>query len=214
MFLVGLAASASRPFSLGAERRGRDRRVFHEPTGHRVHLAFFGLRGVVVADQVQDAVREQEPNFLEETALSAQRLARSRVNRDHDVAEPARAFAAGLVVERKGQHVGRLVLVAVDPVQLLDFSVIREQHAELTAAELERRQHGVGEAAYLPGSESWGTRRAARDGSGHARAYTPAQKFSLIAQPKRLARDAFQGPGGELRFNGSWRVRLVLLGST
>lgn len=153
MFLVGLSSSASRPFSLRTDSLGRNDGLLHEPSSHCVHFAFLRLRRVIVADQMQDPVGQEEAHFLEQPAFSAQCLAFRGVERDHDVAEPARAFTADLVVEWKREYVRRLILVSMTQIQLLDLPVIREEHAELAVRELERGEHRVGQALNFSRSE-------------------------------------------------------------
>src|SRR6187399_232430 len=78
-----------------------------------VHLAFARTRVVVVADEMQEPVREQEAHFGDEFALARACLAQGRVDRNHHVAEPAtfRIFTA--LIEREREYVGWAILLTM-----------------------------------------------------------------------------------------------------
>lgn len=131
-------------------RRGRffERRTSHESARRGIHLAFSRLRIVVVADEVQEAVRKEKAHLCKELTAARGGLAKCGVDRDDDVAEPRARGIFALFIEGEGEDVGRLVLLPVLAIQLVNRSVVREQDAELGVRKFERAQHGLREAAH------------------------------------------------------------------
>jgi len=127
---------------------------------------------MIVAEQVEQAVSQQKAHLRQELALSAFGLTGSGVERNHDITERARATRAmhGAVLalfERKREHVGRAIFVAMLSIQLLNFAVIRQKHAELCLLEAELAQHRIGDAADECRREQRRARRTAQDGGRH-----------------------------------------------
>jgi hypothetical protein len=78
---------------------------------------------VIVAEEMQHAMHDQMPDVMGERFALRRRLARNRLEGQHDVAEEAR-FAGG-----EGQDVGRRVLAAPPLIQRPHPGVVAQYHA-------------------------------------------------------------------------------------
>jgi hypothetical protein len=92
---------------------------------------------VIISQKVEEAVENEDANFLFEGAAKAKGVAVGDGRRDGDVAEerairgprlPAQADGTLALLEGKGQHVGRFWLSAIFAVQSRHFPVGYEAH--------------------------------------------------------------------------------------
>ena len=88
--------------------------------------------GMIVAEQMQDAVYNQMRKVAGQGLALLARFARKRVVREHHIAEKPGAVAPGIRVRlgNKRERVGRPVLSPVVPVEPMHRGIIGEQQAE------------------------------------------------------------------------------------
>ncbi len=92
---------------------------------------------------MQETVRQQHRELGHQTVSGGLGLTPRRGDAHHDVSEKTIGPIAELaLVLREGENVRRPILLAIDPVELLDLIVAREQNRQLTVFHLNRDQHG------------------------------------------------------------------------
>jgi len=122
-----------------------------------LHLLGSLLRGIIVSQQVEDAVRQQEPNFVVQVDFVLLSLARGRFDGDDDVSEQLahdltrmycahdRSGAAAsrgsgrserrvgmLIALREGENIGGPVLPAIVPIENVNRRIIRQENAHFS----------------------------------------------------------------------------------
>ena len=91
------------------------------------HLGSLAVVLVVVAEQMQDAVDQEEPQLRRRILRVVPRRDRGR---DHHVAEHPHAVLIGVVL-REAQHIGRPGFAHVPEVEVLDLGVLHEADGQL-----------------------------------------------------------------------------------
>ena len=117
------------------------------------HFALFVRRGVVVAEEVEDAVRQQVRHLGVEVVTGFRRLPLGRFERDDDVAEVAeltgRRDELLALLLREREDVGWLVLSGVAAVEGVDLGVGGDCDAELAVADFFVLKRDTGDACEL-----------------------------------------------------------------
>ena len=131
---------------------------------------------VVVADQVQEAVDDQPGDPVVQADALGRGLAPGRVHRDEDVAQFGLGqHGPGLVLHRKGEHVGRPLFFAVLLVVGGHFGIVQEDHAHLGPGQVEQlEQAGAVAPEHLQVEVMGGNGRARAQVQGHAHSSLPA----------------------------------------
>lgn len=99
---------------------------------------------MVVPDEMEQTVRKEVRHLRQQGMAPGSGLPGGCFQRDYDIPEKPRCVGGrDGCVHRKGQNVGRLVLLPVFPVELVDLRVARKEHAELGLAFTELGEHAV-----------------------------------------------------------------------
>jgi hypothetical protein len=136
-----------------AAYRLQNRSLFARHEGRVTRAPF-----VIVAQQVEDPMDQEAPEFLTKSVPEISRMTPGRIDRNHDIAQqhgrtvgarpptlpsPSRGEGEG-GGERKRQHVGRSVFFPVPAIEGA-YAPVGDQHqAELRAIGPRGRQDGVG----------------------------------------------------------------------
>src|SRR5476649_967705 len=113
--------------------RGSDHAAFaEEPAFSALHPACVGRLFVIVPRAVQHAVREQAAELDAQGPATLASLPPRRIERDDDVAQVA-AFP-----QRKGEHVGGLVLASPVPVERAHLAVGHQRKRDLFVTHVEQ----------------------------------------------------------------------------
>jgi len=99
---------------------------------------------MVVADEVQNAVREQVSHFIQQRTPPRASLSGSGVEGHDHVAEKRRTLRIRRRIHGKCEHVGGLRFAAMLTIEPLDVRVVREQYAELSLRDAEIGEHSIG----------------------------------------------------------------------
>ena len=126
---------------------------------------------MVVADQMQQPVREQERYLAFEVMAVGSGLARGGVERDDDVTEqPGQAAVLPIArwwVELEGEYVGGPILGSVRPVEFADGRVVRQVDAEFCSLQAKAREHAVSCPLHPAGGQRGTVRGSAGNQCGH-----------------------------------------------
>ena len=114
-----------------------------QTTGRCHHFSLLCGGGVVVADEVEQAVGEQKADLGGQVSLPGSGLAQGSVEGDHDVAEHARSLARLALIHGEREHVGGPILATMLAIEHLDPGVVGQEHAELRVDEVQGRQHAI-----------------------------------------------------------------------
>jgi hypothetical protein len=125
---------------------------------------------MIPTEQVQQPVREQQQHFVFDRVPVLAGLPRSRVDREHDIAERIACERGEFTLAQcEGEHVGGTGLRAVPGVERRDLAIATEQHRQLRARDAEvghhdlRRARDVADQARIATSTS----TAGRDRDAH-----------------------------------------------
>jgi len=109
---------------------------------------------MIITAQVKHTVHEQCGEFLLRRSPALSCPTKRRRNRDDDIPQQRRTRVVGFP-HRKGQHVGRSILAAVDPIQSAHATIAYQLDAQFRGRFTGRRQDLFGKA-HKPGLlESW-----------------------------------------------------------
>jgi hypothetical protein len=110
------------PFRIGLKAGN-----YGDPVHLRHHFSAFGLRFVVPADKVQNAVNGEKSQLLPKTYAPGLSLTAGKGTRDRDVAQRRPREFAG----REGQHIGGFVYASELEIQTSNLFVVGQENANL-----------------------------------------------------------------------------------
>jgi hypothetical protein len=142
---IAIGASPGPPFETrarGAVLNGGCLSGGTQPFGLATHPPILRGRVMVPAEQVQEAVCEEHRQLRAQVPSCSLCLASCGRDAHDDVAEePPGALAMLALALGESENVGRLILLSIDPVQLLDLIVAREKNRELCLWQLNSGEH-------------------------------------------------------------------------
>lgn len=98
---------------------------FAKPFGLRPHATILRVGVVVVPEEMEETVREEHRDFLQDSDAARKSLLPSRFNADNDVAENALCERSKLpFLHRKSQDIGRAIFSTIDSVELVHSFVV------------------------------------------------------------------------------------------
>jgi hypothetical protein len=120
----------------------------HEGILHRFHALARGGRGIIMALEMQQAVRQVTDDFLLPTGAKAAGLAQGFVNADEDFSMQGAAMVSSVT---KRQDVGRSGVVQIGLIQPRHFSGANQEYPDPKVARTglidERRRNGLEQPA-------------------------------------------------------------------
>lgn len=106
---------------------------------------------MVITEQMENAVDQQEPEFVFKGNLRRRCVARGPLGRDHHVAQQQGLDARTLpFLHRKGDHIGRPVTLEKIPIQRLNGGVVENQDGQLCVRLPANVQNPAGDFAQWP----------------------------------------------------------------
>ncbi len=96
------------------------------------HAGFLFRLGMVVSQQMQDAVHDQQLHFRFERMTGGIRLGLGAGDRDEDVADITRTRFRVRFRGGEGEHIGRRVDAQIVQIQFLQVLVVRQNDGQLT----------------------------------------------------------------------------------
>lgn len=110
---------------------------------------------MVVAEKVQNAVDEQDPDLGRQRPATRFRLSRGSCQRDHHITQQARLTRNGLPFSHgEGKDIGRSVFVAVLPVERVDLRIPDETDGELCLIFAHKKENAASVAPHVRESDA------------------------------------------------------------